>query len=55
VAVEGVVSDPLWEKLGLVLGTVGLSAGWVTLDVAICFSLKEPVTVAAAELASVPD
>lgn len=53
VGIECVVSDSLWEKLGVALGIVGLvSAGWVTNETAVSGSPGETGRVGTAELAS---
>lgn len=54
VAVEGVVSDSLWETLGVVLGTVGLvSSGWVTSETVVFDFPAETIRIGTAELVSV--
>lgn len=56
VANEGVLTDSLGEKMGAVLGTVGLvSAGWVAEEAVVYGSPGEAVTVGRAELASIPE
>ena len=46
VAVDGVVSDSLWETLEVVLGTVGLvSSGWVTGETVVSGFPAETVIV----------
>ena len=53
-AVDGVVSDSLWETLEVVLGTVGLvSSGWVTSETVVSGFPAETVIVGIAELVSV--
>ena len=54
VAVEGVVSDSLWETLGVVLGTVGLvSSGWATSETVVFGFSGETIRIGTAELVSV--
>ena len=54
VAVEGVVSDSLWEILGVVLRTVGLvSSGWVTSETVVSGFPGETIRIGTAELVSV--
>ena len=54
VAVEGVVSDSLWETLGVVLGTGGLvSSGWVTSETVVFGFSGETTRIGTAELVSV--
>lgn len=56
VAIEGVLTDSLGEKMGAVLGTVGLvSAGWVAEEAVVSGSPGKAVTVGRAELASIPE
>ena len=56
VAVDGVVSDSLWETLEVVLGTVGLvSSGWVTSEIVVSGFPAETVIVGIAELVSFPE
>lgn len=55
VAVEGALSDSLWETLGVVvLGTTGLDiAGWVTKETVVSDSCRDSVRVKEVVLASV--
>lgn len=54
VAVEGALSDSLWETLGIVLGTIGLDiAGWVTKETVVSDSCRDSVRVKEVVLASV--
>ena len=56
VAVEGMLSDSLWETWGVVLGTFGLDiAGWVTKETVVPDSCRDSVRVKEAVLASVPE
>ena len=54
VAVEGAVSDSLWEILGVVFRTVGLvSSGWVTSETVVSGLPGEAIRIGTAELVSV--
>ena len=56
VAVDGVVSDSLWETLEVVLGTVRLvSSGCVTSEIVVSGFPAETVIVGIAELVSFPE